>query len=68
LVRVTSLKAKNTRIAGKYDYIQKEHQSTSFKDLREMKIKKKKYYNFYMEIDMGNVNRPSRMYVRTRQA
>jgi hypothetical protein len=37
---VTSLKAKNTRIAGKCDYIQKEHQSTSFKDLREMKIKK----------------------------
>lgn len=37
---MTSLKAKNTRIAGKYDYIQKEHQSTSFKDLREMKKKK----------------------------
>ena len=37
---MTSLKAKNTRIAGKYDYIQKKHQSTSFKDLREMKIKK----------------------------
>lgn len=64
---MTSLKAKNTRIAGKYDYIQKEHQSTSFKDLREMK-KKKKYYNFYMEIDMGNVNRPSSMDVRTREA
>ena len=36
---MTSLKTKNTRIAGKCDYIQKEHQSTSFKDLREMKIK-----------------------------
>jgi hypothetical protein len=63
---VTSLKAKNTRIAGKCDYIQKEHQSTSFKDLREMKIKKK-YYNFYMEMDMGNVNGPSSMYLRKKQ-
>lgn len=43
---MTSLKAKNTRIAGKCDYIQKEHQSTSFKDLREMKIKKKNTTTF----------------------